>query len=88
MSFDLGLDEAFNTIVSKTNLETTARTVFENLKEAGVFLVKILVALMLSYIFLIDKKKIQTFFGTVKHGNFSFIYEQFSLFFSKITKSF
>jgi predicted PurR-regulated permease PerM len=88
VSFDLGLDEAFNTLVSKTNIETTARTIFENLKEAGVFLVKILIALILSYIFLIDKKKIQSFFGSVKQGNFSFIYEQFSLFFEKITKSF
>ena len=82
------MDEAFNTLVSKTNLESTARTVFENLKEAGVFLVKILIALILSFIFLIDKNKIQSFFGTVKRGNFSFIYEQFSLFFEKITKSF
>ncbi len=67
VSFDLGLDQAFQTIVSKANVETTFNSIFENVKNAGIFLFKIVVALILSYVFIVDRNKIQEFTAGMKH---------------------
>jgi predicted PurR-regulated permease PerM len=82
------LDEAFQTIVSKTNVENAVNGVFENVKNAGIFLFKIVIALILSFVFIIDRTKIDEFTSGLKRGNFASIYEQFALLFEKITKSF
>ncbi len=88
VSFNLGFDQFFASVVSKTNIETTILSVFQNVKNAGVFLLQIVIALILSYVFLIDREKIIHYFSGIKVGNFSFIYEQFSNFAEKITKGF
>lgn len=88
VSMNLGFDEFFEGIVSKGNIENTLVSVFQNVKNAGVFLLQIVIALILSYIFLIDQEKIITYFSGIKSGNFSFIYEQFSNFAQKISKGF
>lgn len=88
VNFDLGLDEAFSTLVSKENIETTVRGLFDRVTKAGIFLIQIVIALILSYVYIIDRLKIQKFTNEMKFGNFAFIHEQFSLIFEKISKSF
>lgn len=88
VTFNLGFDEFFEGIVSKGNIETTLVSVFQNVKNAGIFLFQILIALVLSYVFLIDREKIVNYFNGLREGNFAFIYEQFSNFAEKISKGF
>ncbi len=88
VNFDLGIDDAFNSIVSKGNIETTLRGLFDRVTKAGIFLLQIVIALILSYVFIIDRLKIQKFTDEMKFGNFAFIHEQFSLISEKISKSF
>jgi predicted PurR-regulated permease PerM len=88
VNFDLGIDETIANLVSQENIETTLIGVFENVKNIGIFILKITIALILSYIFIIDRAKIEHFMDGIKLGNFAFIHEQFSIIFGKITKSF
>ena len=88
VNFDLGIDEALSSLASKDNIETTLKGIFENIKNAGIFLLKITIALILSYVFIIDRAKIEHFMDSIKLGNFAFIHEQFSIIFGKVTKSF
>lgn len=44
--------------------------------------------MILSYVFLIDRTKITTYLESIKRGNFSFIYEEYSIIFGKIAKGF
>jgi predicted PurR-regulated permease PerM len=86
VSFNLGFDAFFEGMVSKANVETTVVSIFQNLKNAGVFILQMVIALILSFVFLIDREKINHYFSGIKLGNFAFIYEQFSNFAEKITK--
>lgn len=88
VSFNLGFDEFFDGMVSKANIETTLLSIFQNIKNAGVFLLQIMIALLLSFVFLIDREKIISYFSGIKEGNFAFIYEQFSNFAGKIANGF
>ena len=74
--------------MSKGNIETTLMSVFQNIKNAGIFLFQILIALVLSYVYLIDRAKIGAYFNGIQEGNFAFIYDQFSNFAGKISKGF
>jgi hypothetical protein len=47
-----------------------------------------MVAIVLSFVFLMDREKIIQYFSGIQVGNFSFIYHQFSDFSEKITKGF
>jgi predicted PurR-regulated permease PerM len=66
VNFDLGIDEALSSLASKDNIETTLRGIFENIKNAGIFLLKITIALILSYVFIIDRQKIEHFMDSIK----------------------
>lgn len=69
-------------------MEKAAKDVFENLRNAGIVLGKIFIALMLSYVFIIDRTKILGYLETVKRGNFSFLYDEYSVILAKIGKGF
>lgn len=88
MQVDLGLREAISSYFDKQAMEQTAKDVFENLRNAGILLGKIFIALVLSYVFIIDRAKIMGYLETVKRGNFAFLYDEYSIILSKIGKGF
>jgi len=49
---------------------------------------KIALALMLSFIFIIDRKKVWTYLYKIKESNFSFMYSEYELLIDKVVKSF
>lgn len=88
MKTDLGLKSAISSYFDKASMEKTAKDVFENLRNAGIVLGKILIALVLSYVFIIDRNKIAGYLETVKRGNFAFLYEEYAVILAKIGKGF
>lgn len=86
LNMDLGIDRAIGNIFNPTSVESLVKGTFENIKNIGIFLIQFFIALMLSYIFLIDKGKITNYLESMKDGNFSFLYEEYSIIFGKITK--
>lgn len=88
LKIDLGLKSAITSYFDKASMEKTAKDVFENLRNAGIVLGKIFIALILSYVFIIDRNKISGYLETVKRGNFAFLYDEYSVILSKIGKGF
>lgn len=88
MKVDLGLKSAISSYFDKQSMEATAKDVFENLRNAGIVLGKIFIALVLSYVFIIDRNKIAGYLETVKRGNFAFLYQEYAVILTKIGKGF
>lgn len=85
---DLGINKALNNIFNPASIQEIVKGTFENIKNIGIFLTKFLIALILSYVFLIDKQRISDYLQAMKGGNFSFLYEEYHVIFGKITKGF
>ncbi|NDK07772.1 AI-2E family transporter [Candidatus Gracilibacteria bacterium] len=62
--------------------------IFNKLKSAGILFIKILLSLILSYVFIVDRHKLKKYFLGIKNSNFSFFYHEYSDFFERIVKSF
>ena len=85
---DLGINKTLNDIFNPSAVQEIVQGTLENIKNIGIFLIKFFIALILSYVFLIDRKKIGSYLETMKEGNFSFLYEEYRIIFGKITKGF
>lgn len=59
-----------------------------NLKTAWLFIIELALALILSYIFIVDRKKVKNYLEEVKKWNFSFLYNEYEVYFTKISNWF
>ncbi len=66
-------------VVSSKNLESLGQTAFIYIKNAGIIFTKFLIALILSYIFIIDRFRIDRFLSQIKRGNFRFLYDEWAV---------
>lgn len=62
--------------------------VFNKLKSAWLLFLQIILSLILSYIFIVDRNKVKEYFLWIKKSNFSFFYYEYADFFERIVKSF
>lgn len=62
--------------------------IFNRLKSAGFIFLQIILTIILSYIFIIDREKLKKYFWWLKKSNFSFLYYEYADFFERIVKSF
>ncbi len=85
---DLGIREALENFFNKDTIQGFAEAVFENLKNIGLVLFQILVALVLSYVFIMDRQSISEYLSLVRRSNFSFFYDEYAALFEKIEKGF
>lgn len=85
---DLGINNAIAKILNPSTIESIVRDSIENLKNVGIFLTKLIIAMILSYVFLIDREKISSYLSDLKRGNFAFLYEEYQIIFGKIGKGF
>jgi len=82
---DSTLQNAFNN--ENINYEVIF-TIFEKLKSAGSIILKFIFALILSFVFLLDRNKLQSYLKRIKKSNFSFLYKEYKIIFDKIIRSF
>jgi predicted PurR-regulated permease PerM len=85
-SVPLGISENISKIVSPEAVESALRSTIENLKNIGLFIIKICIALILSFVFIHDRKKIGKFLTSMKRGSFGFIYDEYEIIFEKISR--
>ena len=74
-------------IFSDSELEVIKR-VWENIKSAWIIFFEVLLALVLSYIFIMDRHKLQKYLKWIQSSNFKFIYDEYDIILNKIVKSF
>lgn len=72
---------------SNQNYEIAIK-IYENLKKAGWIILQIFMALILSYVFISDRKKLGKYLEWVKKSNFRFLYDEYSIILEKISRSF
>ncbi|MBX9808968.1 AI-2E family transporter [Candidatus Gracilibacteria bacterium] len=88
LQIDIGLNSIVGEIVNTKNLEIIGQTSLGYLKNTGIILTKFIVGLILSYIFVMERKPISLFLSQIKQGNFSFIYREYAIIAQKITHGF
>lgn len=88
LQIDLGLNQIIGEIVNTKNLEIIGQTTLGYLKNTGIILTKFIIGLILSYIFVIERKPIIGFLSKINEGNFSFIYREYAVIAQKITGGF
>lgn len=62
--------------------------VFNKIKDAWIVLFKIIFALVLSLVFLLDRKRLKKYLWWIRKSNFSFLYYEYKIIFDKIIRSF
>lgn len=62
--------------------------IFEKLKTAWSIIFKFIFALILSFVFLLDRNKLRSYLKWIKKSNFKFLYEEYKIIFDKIIRSF
>ncbi len=62
--------------------------IYDNLKKAGWVILQLVLALILSYVFITDRKKLGKYLEWIKKSNFRFLYEEYSVILEKISRSF
>ncbi len=78
---------SINEIFSKQNMDI-ALQVLDKIKTFWTIFVKILISLILSYIFIVDRDELQKYLKQIKNSNFWFLYDEYKNIFQKITKTF
>lgn len=84
----LGFDSAMKEFFNPDSVQALLSEALQNLKNAGIFLFEFILALMLSYIFLMDRHRIGEYLATIRHTHFAFLYDEYRAFFSKVGRGF
>lgn len=83
-SLNLWLKEMLGQFVSSDNLESVWQKAFWYVANAWIIFTKFLLALLLSYLFLIERIRIETFLGQIRNGNFQFLYDEWAIIARKV----
>lgn len=62
--------------------------IFMKIKEYSYFFLQSILALILSFIFILDREKMSKYLQNIKNSSFSFIYHEYKIILDKIVKSF
>lgn len=85
---NLGLQETAKEIFSPANFRSIGQFALNNITSGGLILLKFLIGLILSYIFIMERKKIESFLRKMRDGNFAFFYEEYAIIARKIGTGF
>ena len=69
-------------------MESAGKFALENIKNIGVIFLKFFLGLLFSYIFIIERKKIETFLKKMRDGNFAFLYDEYAVLARKVGNGF
>lgn len=76
-----------NQIVSNQDVEVIL-DILHKLKSASVVFMQIIISLILSFVFLIDRERLQNYLLWIKASSFKFLYKEYNIIIEKILKSF
>ena len=83
------IDSTLKSALNSENLNyDVIFSIFEKLKSAWNIILQFIFALILSLVFLLDRKKLKKYLKGVKSSNFSFLYEEYKIIFDKVIRSF
>lgn len=86
-NFNTELWGSINQIVSNKDIDVILDILWK-LKSASVIFMQVIFSLILSFVFLIDRSKLNTYLLKIKKSSFSFLHKEYSIIIEKIVKSF
>lgn len=86
-NFKQDIKWTFETLMTESNYDILLKFLW-NLKTVWIMIIEFIIALILSFVFIIDRKKIKEYLEDVKKGNFAFLYNEYAVFFWKISNWF
>lgn len=82
------IDEYTKLFSKEIDVTSRLSSIANNLKSAWFIIFQIVLALILSFIFIVDRSKMYSFLWWIKESNFSFFYREYKTILEKVTKSF
>ena len=76
-----------NEIMSDSDMNVI-KTVFDKLQAFWIVFLQFVLSIILSFVFILDRKTLRKYFYGVKSSNFWFLYKEYAVIFNKIVKSF
>lgn len=86
-NINLEIWTTLNTVISSKDYQLLLN-IFNQVKIFSLAFLQIILAFVLSFVFVIDRKKLGKYLAWVKSSNFSFFYEEYAIIFEKVVKSF
>ncbi len=84
----MGSKELFENALETYSLQDIGKTVLNSLHDTGGILLKFMIGVILSYIYIIDRNSVSGFLRKMRRGNFRFIYDEFSYIGGKLAHGF
>lgn len=88
IGLDLGAEEIVSGFLSETNIQLAGQQALFYIRDAGSILLKFLLGILLSYVFIIERNHVSQFFRGMQNGSFAFLYREYRSIASKIAKGF
>lgn len=79
----LGVQE----ILSENDIDVVVN-IWEKIKSFGVVFLQVVLAFVLSFIFIVDRERLKKYLLGIKKSSFNFLYKEYKIIFDKIIKSF
>ncbi|USN58560.1 MAG: AI-2E family transporter [Candidatus Peribacteria bacterium] len=86
-NFNTELGGTINQVFTTQDYEVIVQ-IFDRLRSASVIFLQIVLSLVLSFIFIIDRNKMKRYLLRIKESNFSFLYDEYRVILQKIVNSF
>ncbi|MFK7780681.1 MAG: AI-2E family transporter [Candidatus Gracilibacteria bacterium] len=86
-NFNAELGGSITEIITNKDIDVVL-DILSSLKSASVVFLQIIISIILSFVFLIDRFKLKKYLLKIKKSNFSFIYKEYKIILEKIVKSF
>ncbi len=86
-NFNSELGTSFNSLTDSQDFWIFLE-VLTKLKSFSIVFFKWILALFLSFVFLLDRKKLKLYLSRIKESNFKFLYDEYKIIFDKVVKSF
>jgi len=87
MSFNSKLWLTITQVIESKDYEVIIN-ILRQLKTAWIYFFQFIISLILSFVFVIDRKKLTKYLYWIKKSSFSFLYKEYSIIMEKIVKSF
>lgn len=76
-----------NEIITKQDIELLGQA-FQTVKNFWIIFLKVMLALVLSFVFIIDRERLKIYLKTIETSHFGFLYTEYKTILDKIVKSF
>lgn len=86
-NFNQNLKWTLEDVLTKKNFDILLNFIW-NIKNVWLTIIEFILAMILSYVFIVDRKKIKEYLEEIKKWNFSFIYNEYAVIFTKVSNWF